>query len=112
MLILKLVFAIVSWLVEHIADGHIEVFDAHGHIEVLDNQLHILSLIGVVASVLWAWKARRGSSLVLAVVSWLVEHIAHGHTEVLDNPLHILSLIGVVASVLWARKARDQPPKS
>ena len=97
-LIARLVLAVVSWILEHIADGHIEAHIAHGHLDVLDDPQHVATLIGVVAGVFLA-RATRGGGLLLAVASWAVEHMLHGHLGVLDDPWHIASLILVVVSV-------------
>ena len=50
-LIARLVLAVVSWILEHIADGHIEAHTAHGHLDVLDDPQHVATLIGVVVGV-------------------------------------------------------------
>src|SRR5262245_13654810 len=97
-LIARLVLSVVSWILEHNPDGHIEAHITHGHLDVLDDPQHVATLIGVVAGVFLA-RATRGGGLVLAVASWAVEHMLHGHLGVLDEPWHIVSLILLVLSV-------------
>jgi len=114
-LIARLVLAVVSWTVEHLAHAPVtwsvvlqgDVAIVQSYLHVFDNPLHVASLMGGAVGALWAHLTRGGGQpgLVLAVVSWAGEHILHGHWDVLDSPLHIVTLILVVVSA-WARRKR------